>query len=312
MRRSAAACLCVALAAPGVALGLRHTRPEQAWGPPGPSSPGLSRLSSEDGQRQELQTEPLVRKLIKSRERVTIIDVGANEGNFDGKSGRGIHRDPVQDALQAPGVRAVLVEPNPPVFTSLVENVRHSFGENDRIIPVDAAVCANASGPVPFYVLSPSFAERYPKAPHWMKNELSSLSWHYVWWTVRLNCRVQREAGCDELSDEGVQAYVQEIKVPCRTPGALLDGVGIAPGEVNVLKVDAEGYDAGIVQAFLDLEGFQPEIVIFEGTHLEEADLAALLARLLQQGYTTNCPDQGNPHPRCSKNVLASKAGLFH
>mmetsp|Transcript_106081 Transcript_106081/g.299944 ORF Transcript_106081/g.299944 Transcript_106081/m.299944 type:complete len:318 (-) Transcript_106081:68-1021(-) len=252
---------------------------------------------------------PLVHRLVRSGRNVTIIDVGANVGDF----GVGIRltNNPVQDVLRSGNVRAVLVEPNPPVFKELVLRTKEAFGGTERIRPVKAAVCAKTTGEVPFYAVSQRFASDFPEAPHWMKSELSSMDSEYVWHSVRAQCRVWTRAGCSALDDSGVLAYIENLTVPCKTPRDLLADVDVRPQDVDLLKVDAEGFDGDIVLAFLALEGFLPYGVIFEGKHLDGSLRAAVVERIKSLGYETNC-DQAADYGRggCPGDVLAWRKAL--
>ena len=67
----------------------------------------------------------------------------------------------------------------------------------------------------------------------------------------------------------------------------------VEPSRVDVLVVDAEGFDGLIVQAFLVVQAFRPKAIVFEWVHIKNIDRPPLLANLTAKGYTTNCTDDG-------------------
>jgi len=281
-----------ALAGPALAL-LRHGNPELLE--PGQ---GLHQAASTLNQDLGLRVLPLLETLVGSQENVTLVDVGACDGDFGAGVGpyKSVSIDPVQSTLFKPNVRAVLVEPNPPVFAKLEERVHASFGDSERIQLVQAAVSANTSGSVPFYVVSPKFMKDHPEAPHWLAQEISSLNRQHV---------LQHHTASG-LSEGQFARYVEEISVPSRKPAELLAVAGLAPEGVDVLKVDAEGYDADIVGAFMDVPSFSPKIIIFEALHLPKRNLRSLVGRLEREGYQTDCNKI-----ICPMNVLAFQRAYF-
>ena len=65
----------------------------------------------------------------------------------------------------------------------------------------------------------------------------------------------------------------------------------VEPSRVDVLVVDAEGFDGLIVQAFLVVQAFRPKAIVFEWVHIKNIDRPPLLANLTAKGYTTNCTE---------------------
>eukprot|EP00971_Amphidinium_carterae_P148159 2936457-Amphidinium_carterae.1 len=69
------------------------------------------------------------------------------------------------------------------------------------------------------------------------------------------------------------EKYVDVMKVPCHTPLQVLqetDSPVDGPERVDVLLVDAEGFDADIVHAFMDLPSFQPAMIVYERKHIRQ------------------------------------------
>merc|ERR1712113_878864 len=61
-----------------------------------------------------------------------------------------------------------------------------------------------------------------------------------------------------------LDSYIEEVPVRCLSPRDLLAEVHVQPEMVVHLKIDAEGYDAILLNHFLELKGFAPAIMQFE------------------------------------------------
>jgi hypothetical protein len=70
--------------------------------------------------------------------------------------------------------------------------------------------------------------------------------------------------------------------VKCTTLNALFASQGIT--ELDLLQIDAEGYDAEIVDS-IDFAAIKPKIIRFEHVNMSELTLAALRKRLDAAGY---------------------------
>lgn len=215
-----------------------------------------------------------ITQLFNEQRNISVIVVGANDGSTGGET-----NDPMIDALMKTNVKALMIEPNPPVYKSLEQNLKQ-FPESTRLHPLNLAICANVSGSVPFYVVSPRFAEDYPNAPHWARNELSSMDRKNVlkhWNQMRPQIRFRNK--------HQFAPYIDEIQVPCWTPSDLMSNEHFKPEEVDFLQVDAEGFDDKIVAAFMAQEAFAPRLVIYEYKHLSEAAADEVKALLARKGY---------------------------
>lgn len=246
--------------------------------------------------RARLYADPRLAKLFDQPRSISLIQVGAND------DGIGDSNDPVTDSLGKTNVKGLLLEPNPPVFKMLQQNIQSQFGAPPRLIAANEAACPKESGLVSFYVVNDKFAQDFPKAPHWAKYELSSMSKQEVtqhWKTLQEFVH----------SEEEFSKYVEEEKVDCLTPADLMKRHTIQPAAVDLLEVDAEGYDGPIVTSFLGVDGFDPEIIIFEACHLTDDVLSDVLTLLVSRGYVHDCTidAQKSSRPQCKQNVFASK-----
>mmetsp|Transcript_4185 Transcript_4185/g.9597 ORF Transcript_4185/g.9597 Transcript_4185/m.9597 type:complete len:292 (+) Transcript_4185:56-931(+) len=217
---------------------------------------------------------PFLHKIVSKQETVTLVDIGACVGDFNSNS----NVEPVQGILRSEKVRAVLVEPNPRAFDQLKEKVQGLHNNTDRIQLVEAAITNNRNvSTVPFYVLSPDVVK--DDVGNFLLNQVSSMS----------KRQLLQSGIAWKMNETQLEKYVQEIQVPAKTPLKLLQDAGVDPSKVDVLKVDAEGYDAIILNAFLSIPGFNPKAIIFEALHLGQSRKKQIIERLNDAGYTTSC-----------------------
>lgn len=80
------------------------------------------------------------------------------------------------------------------------------------------------------------------------------------------------------------EAYLEPVTIPCLTPAGLLGELRSRPEDVVYLVTDTEGSDEGIVASFLDLEGFQPSVLMYEKSCMY-LDCMELMQRLAFRGY---------------------------
>lgn len=215
-------------------------------------------------------------KLVNTTENLTFIQIGACEGDFNfERSQKDKSPDPVQAVMHQPNIHAILVEANPVAFGTLQQNIQKTFGDLSRIHPIQTAITANHSGFVQFYITSEQFARDYPKKPYWAKYEISSLDRNYI---LGLHTQIG-------LAEAIWKRYIEEVNVSSQTPTDLLKMNNISSQAVDLLAVDAESFDGGIVTAFMDIQGFKPKVIIFETVHMIPSDISALVARLRGMGY---------------------------
>merc|ERR1712037_606161 len=101
-----------------------------------------------------------------------------------------------------------------------------------------------SSSKMPFYVVSEKLARKQALPSHQALYELSSMSRNQL-----LKHHNNDAIGLSFTLSEW-EEYVQEIEVPCMSPLDLLAEVHVNASEIDLLKVDTEGSDGEIVQAF--------------------------------------------------------------
>ena len=219
-----------------------------------------------------------------------MVQIGANQGDFDVVNHHmTIDMDPVRVAVRrlllSEHTRAVLVEANPPIFAKLDAGLRRFLNSSStRRAPVSAVnvmACASpASEPVSFYRVNvEKLAHDFPNAPYWARHEINSMNLHSV------------EYGLDAVwghnGSISAKPYIETLPMQCESPRALLWQSEIEPGALDVLAVDAEGFDASIVEGFLNATA-RPSLILFE-VHITVYEpllrptLRRLLRRLVEQ-----------------------------
>lgn len=179
------------------------------------------------------------------------VQIGANDG---------AQQDPLRFVRERYGWPGLLVEPVPYVF----ERLKANWGGVANLA-LDNVAVADRDGRLPFY--HPAQAADAGALPSWYDG-LGSFS--------REN--VLKHA--DVIPD--IAQRIVTTEVPCLTLESLCRKHGIE--RIDVLHVDAEGYDAQIVRQ-LDFDRRRPRLIIYEHFHQGEPERAALRRLLQDQGY---------------------------
>ncbi|MDA0180322.1 FkbM family methyltransferase [Solirubrobacter phytolaccae] len=181
-----------------------------------------------------------------------VVQVGA----FDGQT-----NDPIHEWIMRFGWRGVLVEPQARYFARLQQTYAGVEGLELRNVAL-----AHISGQLPFYTV-----RQEPGVPDWA-GQLATFERATI------------------LSHEhlvpNIEALIETTEVETKSFHDLLEGVE----QVDLLQIDAEGFDAEIVRMF-DFDRWQPSIVNFESTHLSREDHESVLRLLIDRGYRVSTTD---------------------
>lgn len=183
------------------------------------------------------------------REDFFFIQVGA----FDGMA-----NDPLREIVLDHGWRGILVEPQPEAFRRLEENYRDQPGLVLRNVAV-----SDVSGPRTLYKLRAGD----PGLPPWAL-QLASFRREVV-----------LKHG-DVIPD--IASRIETETVECLTFEDLL--APVRPGRIDLLQVDAEGYDFEILKLFHGA-GLRAQIIGFEHKHLSRPERNACVEHLISLGY---------------------------
>ena len=182
---------------------------------------------------------------------IFFMQVGAN----DGKSGDGIY-----PMIKKHSLRGVLIEPQRDIFDRLKSNYA-AFGSSDFIF-VNAAI-GTADGRLPLYRIRPGET----RGPGWL---------HMI---ASFDKRVLM-GHADRIPD--LESMIEIENTRCITFETLFKETGAK--HVDLLQIDAEGFDAEILRLF-DVPTRKPAIIRFEHKHLSGPDYGNSLSMLMDQGY---------------------------
>eukprot|EP00747_Dinoflagellata_sp_TGD_P084775 gnl/TRDRNA2_/TRDRNA2_162647_c1_seq3.p1 gnl/TRDRNA2_/TRDRNA2_162647_c1~~gnl/TRDRNA2_/TRDRNA2_162647_c1_seq3.p1 ORF type:complete len:104 (-),score=23.13 gnl/TRDRNA2_/TRDRNA2_162647_c1_seq3:277-588(-) len=88
----------------------------------------------------------------------------------------------------------------------------------------------------------------------------------------------------EELQREGTY---DEIAVRCISPTSFLKELSLDASAIDILHVDAEGYEFALVNEFAALPGFGPAVIVFE--FLDDPARADMIAAaLVSHGMTVH------------------------
>ena len=205
-------------------------------------------LLDQPGAQLILDVEFVIAHALLSRDQLTIVQVGANDGQT---------HDPINRLLRLKPCRGILLEPNPESFRRLQETYR-DFPQHTLC---NVAV-SDRDKTATLYSLN-----RNAPGPDWVHG-LSSFDREHL------------------LKHDGIvpdiARYIDEFNVECVSFDTLFQRHPVE--HVDVLQIDTEGFDAEVLRLF-DLPRRRPTIVNFEHRHLSEADWNQSIQSLISLGY---------------------------
>lgn len=203
-------------------------------------------------------------------------------------------------SLALRGMRTILVEPQPHVFTQLRDAMAQI--EHASIRVENAAACAR-DGNVTFYTIDERFDTRsgYDQSsgrqlPMWV-TQIASMDLKHI---------LKHQPGMPP--GVNLREHVKEVRVPCRTVGSLLSRGGVEPSALGLLSVDAEGFDADILLG-VNFATVRPPIVVWEYKHIRRMRQCKLHSMLLRAGYICDCT--GVENAICMTRTLADRFMCF-
>jgi FkbM family methyltransferase len=175
-------------------------------------------------------------------------------GAFDGVSA-----DPLYPLIDKHALRGILIEPQRDFFNSLKSN--YARLDESRFVFVNAAI-AEKDGTLPIYKITSK-----ANGPGWLHG-IASLDRDVL---LRHSSVIPN-----------LESLVEIENVRCLTFTSLFAEFGI--NHVDLLQVDAEGYDGEILRLF-NIPTRKPAIVHFEHKHLTAEDHKSCLSVLINEGY---------------------------
>ena len=182
-----------------------------------------------------------------------VLQIGANDG---------VRADPIRRFVVNHKWRGLLIEPLPVVFEELKQN----YAGLSRVALRNIAI-AEGDGHLPFYVPQKSCLGENPRL-----SGLCSLS----------KAQVIRVSWPRDMQIPKIRSRRFEY-LPKSVPTLLRDE---KIAKIDVLQIDAEGYDWRILSQF-DLDGLGVKLINMEFFHLSEGEKHACILRLTNLGYHT-------------------------
>ena len=174
-------------------------------------------------------------------------------GSCDGKA-----NDPLHEVVRSCAWSGILVEPVPGLFEQLVANYEGAPGLSFFQVAIGAG-----EGTMTMYSVDPR-----PKDPDWVM-QLTSLDRDVV---------MSHAYALPELASR-----IFTVEVESRTVASLIDETGLT--KVDLLHIDAEGFDDQIIRDLPFTASWAPQFLIFEKKHLSRSRYLDLKRLLRQAGY---------------------------
>lgn len=196
-------------------------------------------------------------------EGLCVVQVGANDG---------ITHDPIHKFIRRDGWQGVLLEPQPYVHAHYLSKIYAL----DKGIHTVCAALGHENGTRKLYKIG--FCDM-----RWATGlasfQRARLQEAFASGLVERQCR---KHGIPIPSEPSRRIVSEQVEVIC--PRTLIERYGI--DELDLLQIDTEGYDYEVIRIFTERE-IQPRVMVFEHTHLPQADQRACHRLLAQHDYAT-------------------------
>lgn len=205
------------------------------------------------------EVQRFLRRTIESRQTFSILQVGAYDG---------VSNDALHDLLRSHDhVRAVLLEPQPGPFSALQKRWEGSA----RVFPIRAAL-SDATGERPLFVIADAYKHQHP-----FPDQVSSFY------------RSRVESACSRYVWRPSADFITTVQVPTIDWRTLVKRYG----RFNLVAIDAEGYDAEIIEQ-IDLKADAPDVILYEHVLLPRRVRRRCEQRLTSNGYAIRRVNQND------------------
>ena len=196
--------------------------------------------------KSHLTVKLLIDNLVKKGKVKSLVQIGANDG---------LRFDILNEYIKKYKIESLLVEPVPFYYSKLKDNYsEYSF------VKLEKCAVSKRSGTISMYTVKRDYLDKYDDH---IKGINSVDKKHLNKHNVRSN-------------------HIEKISVECLSPKDLLKKYEI--NSLDLVYIDAEGYDGDIVISFLDYINFQP-ILIFEFIHIEYDIFSNVIEKLEEKKY---------------------------
>ena len=221
----------------------------------------------------------LIDQFSKTKEIVTFLQVGANDGFF---------HDPLHKFIKKYRWRGVMLEPQKDVYEKYLSKL---YQKTEGVIPVNAAL-DHQDGFKPIYRIAFSKSRWATGLTSFNKSVLvESINSGHV-----ARCAKRYHEPLPENKDQ----YIADEKIECISPATLLQKYNLTT--LDWLQIDAEGYDFEIIK-MLKIEKSSPTVIVFEHSHLSKEDYTTCTKHLHANNYAVT---------RINENTVAMKKPLLH
>lgn len=199
-------------------------------------------------------------KFSKREKNIFFIQVGSNDG---------IQHDPLSKFIKRDYWQGIMTEPQKEAFRQL----SYAF-QKDEVTPLNIAVY-NRNCTKKLYKISFS-------NDRWASGISSFLKSQVI--EQINNGHVRRMCEKYDISPPAKKEdYITFEEVECLTFTTIFDNQNVK--KVDVLHIDTEGFDFEIIKLF-DFDRFQPQLIIYEHSHLSNSDREACQLYLKEKAYT--------------------------
>ena len=195
--------------------------------------------------KSHLTVKLLIENLVKKGKVKSLIQVGANDG---------LRFDVLNKYIKKYKINSLLVEPVPFYFSKLKDNY-----SKDNFVKLEKSAISKKVAKS-MYIVNKNYLDKYDEH---IKGINSVNKKHLYKHNVKSN-------------------HIEKISVECLSPKDLLKKYQIS--NLDLVFIDAEGYDGDIVISFLDYINFQP-IIIFEFIHIEYDIFLNVIKKLDEKKY---------------------------
>lgn len=194
--------------------------------------------------------------------KITVLQIGANDGFF---------HDPLYKFIRRDHWRGVLLEPQKKVYQDFLTRLHRN---SDGIITMNAAL-DQTDGEKIIYKIAFSEARWATGLTSFKRSVINEAidSGH-----------VARSAHKEGIAlPEKREDYIAEERVQCISLPSLMKMHSLSP--LDWVQIDAEGYDYEIIKT-IDLYLHKPTVIAFEHTHLEPQEMEACYRHLDEHHYS--------------------------
>ncbi|MFO7923696.1 MAG: FkbM family methyltransferase [Bacteroidales bacterium] len=197
------------------------------------------------------------------QEDFTVIQIGANDG---------ITHDPIHKFIKRDNWNGVLLEPQPDVFNQYLKRL---YAKNKGIKCVCAAI-GEEDGSQLLYKIGFSDMRWATGLASFSRQKIEKTFEDGI---VASNCE---RSGIDIPKNKS--EWISHEAVEVISPATLISRYEIK--KINLLQIDAEGYDLEVIRIF-DIGKTQPQAIVFENVGLQNDEYEAGISNLHNYGYST-------------------------